>query len=112
MQGAEERRLTAKERYLREAYGAIRRKEERSKATRLEPCEIPSRRGDDALMVDQGKSSKMGTDTNNHTPFAQLSPTLNTAPPNPRHIHLMGICGTGMASLAGTLKEKGYLVTG
>lgn len=54
----------------------------------------------------------MGTENNNHTPFAQLSPTLNTAPPNPRHIHLMGICGTGMASLAGTLKEKGYLVTG
>ncbi len=52
--GDEERRVTAKERYLREAYGAIRRKEERSKATRLEPCEIPSRRGDDALMVDQG----------------------------------------------------------
>ncbi len=63
MQGDEERRVTAKERYLREAYGAIRRKpveslkverEERSKATRLEPCEIPSRRGDDALMVHQG----------------------------------------------------------
>jgi hypothetical protein len=52
--GAEERRVTAKERYLREAYGAIRRKEERSKATRLELREIPSRRGDDALMVDQG----------------------------------------------------------
>jgi hypothetical protein len=43
--GDEERRLTAKERYLREAYGAIRRKpfeslkvlrEDRSKATRLE----------------------------------------------------------------------------
>jgi hypothetical protein len=40
--GAEERRLTARERYLREAYGAIRRKpfeslkvlrEERSRAT-------------------------------------------------------------------------------
>ncbi|MEE9612693.1 MAG: hypothetical protein V3W19_15685 [Desulfatiglandales bacterium] len=28
--------------------------EERSKATRLELCEIPPRRGDDALMVDQG----------------------------------------------------------
>ncbi len=27
--------------------------EERSKATRLELCEIPPRRGDDALMVDQ-----------------------------------------------------------
>lgn len=28
------------------------------------------------------------------------------------HIHLMGICGTAMASLAGLLKEKGYRVTG
>jgi hypothetical protein len=31
--GDEERQVTARERYLREAYGAIRRKEERSKAT-------------------------------------------------------------------------------
>ncbi len=59
--GAEERRVTAKERYLREAYGAIRRKEERSKATRLEPCEFPSRRGDDALMVDQGQTNIVDT---------------------------------------------------
>jgi UDP-N-acetylmuramate: L-alanyl-gamma-D-glutamyl-meso-diaminopimelate ligase len=28
------------------------------------------------------------------------------------HIHLMGICGTAMASLAGLLKERGYKVTG
>ena len=28
------------------------------------------------------------------------------------HIHLMGICGTAMASLAGLLKQKGYHVTG
>jgi len=28
------------------------------------------------------------------------------------HIHLMGICGTAMASLAGLLKEKGFRVTG
>ena len=31
---------------------------------------------------------------------------------NPRHIHLLGICGTGMAALAGILKEQGHLVTG
>ena len=42
----------------------------------------------------------------------QLSPTLNLVPKNINHIHLMGICGTGMASLAGMLKEKGYLVSG
>jgi UDP-N-acetylmuramate: L-alanyl-gamma-D-glutamyl-meso-diaminopimelate ligase len=29
-----------------------------------------------------------------------------------RHIHLLGICGTGMAALAGILKEQGYQVTG
>lgn len=28
------------------------------------------------------------------------------------HVHLMGICGTAMASLAGLLKDKGYKVTG
>ena len=28
------------------------------------------------------------------------------------HIHLMGICGTAMASLAGLLKERGFSVTG
>ena len=31
---------------------------------------------------------------------------------NPHHIHLLGICGTGMAALAGILKEQGHLVTG
>jgi UDP-N-acetylmuramate: L-alanyl-gamma-D-glutamyl-meso-diaminopimelate ligase len=28
------------------------------------------------------------------------------------HVHLMGICGTAMASLAGLLKTRGYHVTG
>ncbi|RLB24707.1 MAG: UDP-N-acetylmuramate:L-alanyl-gamma-D-glutamyl-meso-diaminopimelate ligase [Deltaproteobacteria bacterium] len=32
--------------------------------------------------------------------------------PQNAHIHLMGICGVGMSSLAGMLKEKGYTVTG
>ncbi len=54
----------------------------------------------------------MGTDNKNNMPSAELSPSLNEAPPNPHHIHLMGICGTGMASLAGILKQKQYLVTG
>jgi UDP-N-acetylmuramate: L-alanyl-gamma-D-glutamyl-meso-diaminopimelate ligase len=43
---------------------------------------------------------------------ARLSPTSNYAPASLERIHLMGICGTGMASLAGLLKEKGYRVTG
>jgi UDP-N-acetylmuramate: L-alanyl-gamma-D-glutamyl-meso-diaminopimelate ligase len=30
----------------------------------------------------------------------------------PRHIHLIGICGTAMASLAGLLQQKGHRVTG
>ncbi len=29
-----------------------------------------------------------------------------------KHIHLMGICGTAMASLAGMLKQRGFQVTG
>jgi UDP-N-acetylmuramate: L-alanyl-gamma-D-glutamyl-meso-diaminopimelate ligase len=32
--------------------------------------------------------------------------------PNAKHIHLIGICGTAMASLAGMLKERGFRVTG
>src|SRR5690348_12955028 len=31
---------------------------------------------------------------------------------NPKHIHLIGICGTAMASLAGMLRERGFRVTG
>jgi len=31
---------------------------------------------------------------------------------NSFHIHLLGICGTGMAALAGILKEQGFRVTG
>src|SRR4029077_5518374 len=30
----------------------------------------------------------------------------------PRHIHLIGICGTAMASLAGMLQERSFHVTG
>ena len=33
-------------------------------------------------------------------------------PSDLHRIHLMGICGTGMASLAGMLQEQGYTVTG
>src|SRR5437868_4397138 len=29
-----------------------------------------------------------------------------------KHIHLIGICGTAMASLAGLLKQQGHRVTG
>jgi UDP-N-acetylmuramate: L-alanyl-gamma-D-glutamyl-meso-diaminopimelate ligase len=45
-------------------------------------------------------------------PFAHLSPELNRVPENVRHVHLMGICGTGMASLAGLLRHQGFRVTG
>lgn len=37
---------------------------------------------------------------------------LNFAPKKIQHIHLMGICGTGMAALAGMLQHSGYVVTG
>jgi len=43
---------------------------------------------------------------------AKLSPALNALKFTPKRIHLMGICGTGMASLAGLLKNKGYHITG
>ena len=41
-----------------------------------------------------------------------LLTSLNHFPDQVRHIHLMGVCGTGMGSLAGMLKDSGYLVTG
>ena len=40
------------------------------------------------------------------------NPKNNRLPENINHIHLMGICGTGMGSLAGMLKEQGFLLTG
>lgn len=39
-------------------------------------------------------------------------PELNHAPGNTERVHLMGICGTGMSSLAGLLKDQGLEVTG
>ncbi|EKD36307.1 MAG: hypothetical protein ACD_75C01558G0002 [uncultured bacterium] len=41
-----------------------------------------------------------------------LEAKLNFAPQKIEHIHLMGICGTGMAALAGMLQHSGYTVTG
>lgn len=41
-----------------------------------------------------------------------LDPALNIFPKNPCHIHLMGICGTGMGAVAGLLKQSGYTITG
>ena len=43
---------------------------------------------------------------------ACLAPGLNRVPPTLNHIHIMGVCGTGMAAMAGMLKERGYQVTG
>ena len=41
-----------------------------------------------------------------------LDPTRNHAPESLNHIHIMGICGTGMAALAGMLQQSGYRITG
>ncbi|MBN2419598.1 MAG: hypothetical protein JXL81_09460, partial [Deltaproteobacteria bacterium] len=41
-----------------------------------------------------------------------LNNKLNNIPEKLKNIHLMGICGTAMASLAGILKNKGFYVTG
>jgi UDP-N-acetylmuramate: L-alanyl-gamma-D-glutamyl-meso-diaminopimelate ligase len=48
----------------------------------------------------------------NPASHADLSPDLNNLPARVQRIHLMGICGTAMASLAGILKQEGYFVTG
>ena len=42
----------------------------------------------------------------------ELDRTLNRAPEKVRTIHIMGICGTGMAALAGMLQQSGYRVSG
>ncbi len=41
-----------------------------------------------------------------------LDPELNCCPDRLRSIHLIGICGTAMAALAGMLKEQGFVVSG
>lgn len=41
-----------------------------------------------------------------------LEDRLNYAPEKSHHIHIMGICGTGMAALAGMLQKSGYTITG
>ncbi len=42
----------------------------------------------------------------------ELNKALNHAPENIRHIHIMGVCGTGMAALAGMLKSTGFEISG
>ena len=41
-----------------------------------------------------------------------LNPQLNYAPQGVKNIHIMGICGTGMAALAGMLQDSGFTITG
>lgn len=41
-----------------------------------------------------------------------LDPQLNILPEKIKHIHILGICGTGMAALAGMLQSLGYKVSG
>jgi len=42
----------------------------------------------------------------------ELNKDLNHAPENIYHIHIMGVCGTGMAALAGMLKSVGFEISG
>jgi UDP-N-acetylmuramate: L-alanyl-gamma-D-glutamyl-meso-diaminopimelate ligase len=42
----------------------------------------------------------------------ELDPYLNCVPEDVVNIHIMGICGTGMAALAGMLQQSGFLVSG
>ena len=41
-----------------------------------------------------------------------LDPAFNFAPAEVKNVHIMGICGTGMAALAGMLKQSGVTVKG
>ena len=42
----------------------------------------------------------------------ELDPLLNVAPEKVTAIHIMGICGTAMAAVAGMLKEDGFTISG
>jgi UDP-N-acetylmuramate: L-alanyl-gamma-D-glutamyl-meso-diaminopimelate ligase len=42
----------------------------------------------------------------------EIDPALNCFPEDVAHVHLMGVCGTGMAAMAGMLKSQGYVVSG
>jgi len=44
--------------------------------------------------------------------MTDLDPQLNFAPESVAHIHIMGICGTAMAALAGMLLQSGYIISG
>jgi len=44
--------------------------------------------------------------------MAGLDPTLNVAPAQVSHVHLMGVCGTGVGALAGMFKAAGFQVSG
>jgi UDP-N-acetylmuramate: L-alanyl-gamma-D-glutamyl-meso-diaminopimelate ligase len=44
--------------------------------------------------------------------MGELDPALNVAPAQVRHVHLMGVCGTGVGALAGMFKAAGYQVSG
>ena len=45
-------------------------------------------------------------------PIRDLNPALNKIPDSVKTIHLMGVCGTAMAALAGMLKQTGFTITG
>jgi UDP-N-acetylmuramate: L-alanyl-gamma-D-glutamyl-meso-diaminopimelate ligase len=44
--------------------------------------------------------------------MSELDPALNFFPAKISHIHLMGVCGTGVGALAGMLQASGFKVTG
>ncbi len=45
-------------------------------------------------------------------PTVPLDPAMNRVPDRLQRIHLMGICGVGMASLAGLLQDRGFSLSG
>jgi UDP-N-acetylmuramate: L-alanyl-gamma-D-glutamyl-meso-diaminopimelate ligase len=44
--------------------------------------------------------------------MTEIDSALNYFPEDVSHVHLMGVCGTGMAAMAGMLKRQGYVVSG
>ncbi len=62
--------------------------------------------------MNQPRTLFQGTDPTGAAPVPALLPEQNVIPQRLHLVHLMGICGTGMASLAGMLKKMGLHVTG
>src|ERR1044071_2000478 len=64
--------------------------------------------------LERGGLPTLNASTNSGQPFdpGTLNPSPNGDLRAGSHIHMIAVCGVGMASLAGLLQAKGYRVTG